>query len=272
MADIAFYLLRQRVGQLTNGEGLVGTPDGGYSTTGFNSADLAAYPDDFFNDWHGRFYAGKDKGTNFEVTDFAKTAGATIFSPALSSAAEAGHKFELYQHFSPLEIGNMINVSISMVEREALIDSVDETLKVLSSTTYEYTVPAGFAFVDEIYLEQSTAGRYSVGENLIDYRHWRVLNSTPSRIWFDPSWVSLVAGRKLRLVGQAVQQQLVDDEDLCAINQAFIVYQAKALLHESRIRGPGSDFEAHSTQMALAQSRADAERVGLRVTATGRKV
>tara|TARA_Y100000310_G_scaffold117032_2_gene115719 strand:- start:4337 stop:5152 length:816 start_codon:yes stop_codon:yes gene_type:complete len=271
MADTSFHLLRQRVGGLVDGEGLVGTPDGGYTTTTFNSAALATYEDDFFNDWHGRFYAGTHKGTNFEVTDFAKTSGVVTFSPALAATTDASDKFELYQHFTPREIGNMINIALSLVDGEFLISKVDESVRVPSATTYEYLVPPGFAFIDQIFQEQDTAGRYGRRDNLIDIRHWRILPG-PSRIWFDPAYASLTAGRRLRLIGQGNQPQLSDDDDLCSVNQGYVIYQAKALLHESRIRGQGSDFEAHSTQMALAQTRADSERDRLAVTGMGRAV
>jgi hypothetical protein len=72
-------------------------------------------------------------------------------------------------------------------------------------------------------------------------------------------------------VGQGTQPQLEDDDAECEINAAFIVYQAKALLHESKIRGTGSDFEDHRSQMVIAQGRADTERPRIEVVSMGRK-
>ena len=193
------------------------------------------------------------------------------FSPAADDTVDAQDLLELHQDFTPLEINDVINLAISMVEDEALQNVVDESIQVKAST-FEYTLPSGIRSIDRIYQEQGTADRYSASGDLIDPRHWRVFHDSPARLWFDPSYVTLTADRNLRIVGQKVQAQLSLDDDLCSINQAFIVYQAKALLHESRIRGEGSGFEGHTTQMGLAQARADAEREHIQTSMTGTPV
>ena len=269
MAGIPFYTLRQRVGRLM-GAMVTGTPSGTYTTTGMDTTELPVYVDDYFNDWHGRFYAGPNRNTNFEVTDFAKSSGHLTFSPAATTVV-AQDLFELHMDFTPLEMNDMINLAISRVEEEALQDIVDETIQV-KDDIYEYTIPTNIYSIDRIYEESSTADRYSASDDLIDVRHWRVLRGSPAKIWFNNDYVSLTADRNLRIVGQAKQAQLSEDDDTCDINQMFIVYQAKALLHESRIRGEGSGFAGHTTQAQLAQARADEERSRLSVALRGHRV
>ena len=252
------------------GETVIGTPSGTYTTTGFDCADLAVYDDDYFNDWNGRFYEATNKDKSFVVTAFAKSGGHITFSPAVT-LVDALDLFYLLPDFTPTELINAINLAISMVEQEALQDKVDATLVVVADQ-YEYTIPTGFVYVDQIFQEGSTADRYSPSSDLIDGRGWRILHGSTPKIWFDDSYVSLTTGRNLRLVGQAVQSQLTLDANTCSVAKAYIVYQAKALLHQSRIRGEGADFEGHRSQLALAQTIANGERARMHVIQRGQKV
>ena len=96
------YALRQLLARLL-GESITGTPSGNVLTVGsFDVAALSVYPDDYFNDWWGRFYTGTHKDTTFVVTDFQNPnsngeKAVIYFEPDLSSAVEAGDLFELYQ-------------------------------------------------------------------------------------------------------------------------------------------------------------------------------
>ena len=258
-------------------DAIKGSPSSSVLKVGqFSSNDLQVYEDDYFNDWHGRFYSGTHRGTNFTVTDFEKldvnqSKGVLSFAPDLSEAVVLGDLFEIYPDYTPVELNDAINLSISMVEEEALQDKVDSNLQIVAST-FEYVIPAGFLYIDRIIQESTTAGRYSTSNNVVDVRHWDILRESPAKLWFDSNWVNLTAGKKLRLLGQSVQSQLVLDADLCNISQTYLVYQAKALLHQSKIRGRGADFEEHERQMVLAQGLADRERVRLQVIPRGRKV
>ena len=56
------------------------------------------------------------------------------------------------------------------------------------------------------------------------------------------------------------------------MSEVFIVQQAKAFLHQSRILGGGAEFGDHRTQMAIAQTIASAERGRLLVAGLGQQV
>ena len=265
------YQLRQAVIRLM-GEVITGTPGGSLAVNTFGCPALAIYENDYFNDWNGRFYLGTHKDTSFVVTAFVKSGGVVTFAPALGSAVVVGDLFELYPpDFKPEEINNAINLSISMVEQEALQDKVDATL-VVAASTYEYDIPTGFLYIDQIFQESGTSDRYSPSGDLIDVRHWRILPGTTPKLWFDNDYITLTAGRKLRLVGQGIQAQLALDASTCSVNPAFIIFQAKALLHQSKIRGTGAEFGEHTTQANLAKANAENERRRLRVAGYGRKV
>ena len=263
--------IRQKIERLL-GEAKTGTPDGYYAVNTFGCAALGMFEDDYFNDWQGRFYSGTHKDTSFVVSDFTKAGGIVEFLPSLSVKTDATDLFELIPpDFSTDEINDAINLSISMVGGEALQDAVDTSIEIVASV-YEYPIPSDFLYLEQIYQEESTAGRYSASAGLMDLRHWRILHGSSARVWFDSYYASLTAGRHLRLVGQKKPSQLSLDADTSAVSLVFLVYQAKAMLHQSRVRGQGSDFEEHQSQMALAQTMADRERTRLQVIGRGRKV
>ena len=277
MAD-ALYTIRQRLGRLMDGDdAIVGTPSGDALTTStFGVSTLQMYSDGYFDDYYGRFYAGTHKDTNFTVDTFDQLdnnekKGVIAFTPALSTAVDTTDLFEVYQNYTPTEMNDAINEAISMVEGEALQDKIDESILVVGNT-FEYGIPAGLLYIDQVYQESGTGGRYSASGNLIDIRHWSILRRPSPQLWFDNNYVTLTAGRHLRLIGQSIQPQLSLDTDLSDINRTFLIYQAKALLHQSRINGQGADFEEHRTQMTLAQQMADRQRDKIHVAGRGKKV
>lgn len=264
---IARSAIRQSLARLM-GETIAGTPTGGFSTTGFQCSALAVYADDYFNDWAGgRFYSGTHKDISFVPTDFAKANGVVTFSPAVSGNVDATDLFEMYPNFTAAEMNDAINLAISMVEEEALQDKVDATLAVIAST-YEYTIPAGFVYVDQIFQESGTADRYSPSRDAIDPRHWRILHGTP-KIWFDDQYASLITGRNLRLVGQQAAAQLSLDATTCAVLKSYLIFQAKSLLHLSRV---DEMDDAHWNKAQAAKAIADQERVHIRVAGRGKRV
>ena len=266
------YQLRQQVGLLL-GSGdmamVTGTPSASFATTGFQCPSLALEEDDYYNDWYLRFYSGTHKGTTVRVTDFAQADGAITFSPALSTVVDETDLFELHRDFSPEEMNNAINLAIQAVEMEALEDKTDESLTIVSGT-WEYAVPSGFVYIDAIYQVSDTD---STEMSYIDLRHWQVINKSGTKyLWFDKNKVSLTADYTLRITGQSKASTLTLDAGTTEISTAFLVQQAKALLHQQRIDGTGGVSEAHDKQMALAQTMADRERPKLFVTPRGWKV
>jgi hypothetical protein len=281
----ALSSLRQSVGRLM-GSGdiamVTGTPAATFSTTGFYCSALALEDDDYYNDWWLRFYSGTHKDITERVTDFTKSGGVIVFSPAVTGAVDATDLFELHRDFSPEEINNAINLAIQMVEDEALAEKSDATLAVLAAT-YEYAVPAGFAYIDEIYQEQIVADKYA-SSDLIDSRFWKIIDKEGvPYIWFDSvhiqglSWpysqtFGLTEGRNLRLVGQAKASTLSLDASTTDINPSYIIQQAKAILHQTRITGSGVASDMHDRQMVIAQNIANDLRKSVFVTPRGWKV
>jgi hypothetical protein len=109
---------------------------------------------------------------------------------------------------------------------------------------------------------------YSAASDPIDYRHWRILPASTPRIWLDSPYVTLTAGRHLRVIGEKSQDELVAETDLLYISSPYVIYQAKALYHESKVGSPGA--VDHTAQTIMAQQRADIERTKITTVSMGR--
>ena len=265
--------LRQQLARLM-GETVLATPAASperLTTSEFGVAALAVYEDNYFLDWQGRFYQGTHKDTNFVVTDSKKANGKLTIGPAVAAVVDTTDRAELYQDFTATELNDAINLAISMVQDVALEDGEPAYLTV-AKDTYEYPVPAGFVYIEAIYQESSTGGRYRATQDRVDARGWNILRGASPRIWFDSAYLTLTENRRLRIIGQKQPSELTLDTDTTEISKVYLIYQAKALLHQSRIRGRGADFEEHEEQMRTAQGLADRERLRLAVPGRGWKV
>lgn len=278
------YAICERLARMM-GEAVVGgVPDGTLSTTTFDCADLAIRSDGYYDDYYGRFRSGPLVGTSFTVTAFDQSAiagntttrGKVTFTPPASAAVTAADIFYLSMDYRPEEFIDAVNLAIAMVSQEALSDATNDSLVVATDasgdTLYEYDVPPGIDYIEQVYMESADSGRYSHVNNRIDERQWRIRRGSTPRLWFDDDLVSLTEHRHLRLSGQKYATELSLDSDETTINPGWLVFQAKALLHQSRIRGEGADFEEHRSQMRLAQAMADSQRHLVKVMPRGVRV
>jgi hypothetical protein len=249
------------------GETATGTPDSQLSTTTFGDDALSHREDDYFNDWFGRTFEGTHRGTDFVVSDFASTDGKVTVKVAQAITYDASDKFFMLQDYTVPELIDAVNLAISMVEEEALEPSIDENILTVSGV-FEYDVPDGIYAIDYIVEQDSTAGRYTYDRDVVNPRHWRILDGPEPKIWFDSSISGLTADRNLRVVGQKIAAQLPDDDDdaTTQVALAYLLHQAKANLHFARAAEIG---DAHALKMDLAQKRADVERPRLQVSSRG---
>ena len=174
-----------------------------------------------------------------------------------------------------------VSVSTRIETGHTLIAYVAQTRLISAEKVYEYPIPAGFYMIEAVTPESSIPTKYNIADRL-DPKSWRIMRAPQwvhdpdhpdmRNLWFNRNLVSLTANRKLRLEGQGMPAQLALDASTCSVNPAYIIFQAKALLHQSRIRGTGAEFGEHTTQANLAKANAENERMRLRVAGRGRKV
>lgn len=214
-------------------------------------------PDDYFNEWIEMFcYSGTGIGTSGNPYDWDGTGGGTYtltFKPA--ATLTAGDLVEMHQRFTVDEYNQAINLAIEMVASRALLNKVDESVE-LDTNTYQYEISTQFLYIHKIEMESSTSGVYPTYKP-IDPKYWRVLRASTIELEFVKDYWSPTDGRHLRITGLASPSKLDTDTEACPVNPVYVVHQAAALLHQSRIRSSGVDSEWHSEQMKLCQAMAD---------------
>jgi hypothetical protein len=250
------------------GEAQTGAPANERTVKTFGLPKLSLYEDDYFNDWNGRFRDGTHRDTSFVVTDFTQTGGKVEFGPSLATPVATSDLFYMLPDWTPEELIASINRAIDEAGALALESKVDETIT-LGSSTFEYVIPAAFAYIKDLYQESGTAGRYSQTSDRFDERHWSVLRGSQPRIQFNPTYVSLTTGRHLRIVGQGAQAKLVKDEDTTNVSVSYLLFQARAFLHFARIGELGDE---HDKKAAAFQILADRARNNITVRPEGQKV
>jgi hypothetical protein len=176
--------------------------------------------------------------------------------------------FYLSQTTSPEDLIMFVNQAIEMVANEALSGIVNDSIEILTDV-YEYAIPTSISYIEELYQEQGTSGRYDKRDRF-DHRHWGMLAG--GKLWFSRENASLNNGRHIRIIGQESPKALTDDKDVTNVNPTFVTYQALALWHLSKIRGIGTDFNEHTTQMQLNQTLANTERARMLRSGIGQEV
>ena len=201
--------------------------------------------DDYFNDWIEVFCYDGDPltvRTSGNPTGWDNATHKLTFLPA--ALLTALDLVEMHREFSVETYNDFINLAIDMVAEDALLNKVDEAI-VLATDTYQYDLATQFLYVNHVYLESTTAGVWDT-EKPIDPRYWRVVKKATIVVEFVENLWSPTDGRHLRITGLASPSILDTDNELCPVSPAFIVNQAAALLHQSRIRGSGVDTECHT--------------------------
>ena len=157
------------------------------------------------------------------------------------------------------------------IESGAAIDAyIDKIWLVCGKRVHEYTIPSGFYTIDAIYQESSVLNRFSPKWDMIPPHLWKpLLNGSTKKLWFEDA-MRLTAGRKLRIEGQAKAASLTLDADTTPITPAYLVYQAKALLHQGKIGSNRTEW--HEGQYKLAMELAARERAALQVMLRGQRV
>ena len=122
------------------------------------------------------------------------------------------------------ELLQAINEVIDDVRNEMPYDIIDESVT-LATDDYEYSLAGlGFAYIHVITMEDAD-GNYP-STNIIWNWMWRIIPG-PILVFDDRMW-SPSDSRTIRIEGQALQDNLSGDTDVCYISDAFVVNRAAA--------------------------------------------
>jgi hypothetical protein len=252
--------LRHAIATMVEGRGFALGTVTAMNGNAVQSADLALYPSEYFNDGELYVTSGTAIGQGRRIASFAPegasppTYGEASFFVPFSPNAAADDPFEIH----PL-IGWTVaqyNQAIQGAHDEArdvvLLDKVDTSLT-MASGQYEYAVPAGFRYLADAQ-EDLTNG----GDN-------------PCYRSYPPSEWSLVAdgsggkalrleritaGRPLRLVGQRQATAPAADDEAIEIPTHYAVARATALVLMMQPGGPIADEAARLKWAQYHEQRA----------------
>lgn len=140
-----------------------------------------------------------------------------------------------------------------------LVRQTDDTSIVTASNDFDYDVPAGFAYVSDMFIEETING-VSVYVRRIPRHHWTIReNPTSGNPEFYFSTISeLVSGKHLRIIGQKRPTIYTSPtETLNPGMEAFL--RERALCYGARFLGAGSSELARWRQTIAGQALASSE-------------
>lgn len=142
-------------------------------------------------------------------------------------AAVSGVDKAIAMSLTPEELGQAINEAIDDVRTEMPYDIAPDESVTLVASTYEYSLAGkGFAYIHALTMADED-GEYPA-ENRIWEHMWRILPGP--KLKFDERVWTPMAGRILRIEGQAFQANLASDSDVCYISDSYVVSRAAASL------------------------------------------
>lgn len=205
-----------------------GEATGGSTTT---CADTSRpETDDYFNSTGSPeiyFESGNNATLRRRITDFASTGGVITFTPALPNSIVAGDFYSILTKYRRSQIVDAINQAMDIVVEEGLFWKLDEASVTVEEDTWEYDLPTSFIYVYRV-TEADEDGTFQNDE--IDPNAIEIIKGTNPKIRINPAFASLTVGRKLRIEGLSVPENLTSDTDACPINPAYICPQAAAIL------------------------------------------
>ena len=256
------------------GDWVGGTATGGSATTCVDTVDRLEV-NDYWNDRGSWIYmrSGASYGKYRKVTNFDSGTSTITFGTMTTSVA-SGDLYSLHTEFHRHDVVAAINDAIRIVYDESMVWRYDEDSITLVSDVYEYAIPSGFLYITRLTMADS-GGSFD-DMSYISSDEYHIVKGSAPKIKFIQMPVrlqttdhyygelfanaDLTGGRKVRLEGLARPALLDEDSDVCQVNPAFVVFQAAALLHMSKIRRPANEPDDHRTQYELCQKRADVER------------
>lgn len=267
--------LVERTCKLAINDWLEGTATGGSSTTLADTSRTEV--DDYFNSLdYAEIYirTGTYAGSTRQITDFVDGVTPTItFAPAVGGNIIATDTYSIHTKFKRDKVVEAINLAIDMIAEEAMVWVIDETTITLVAGTYEYALPTSLMFLSRVTMADSDGYFYDAP---IPPDQYKIIYGATPKVhfirmpddqqheghYYGELWASsdLTATRKLRVEGLGSPATLSTDSSTCPISPAYIVYQAGAILHGSKIRRAENDPDEHRVQYQFCQARANEER------------
>ena len=222
------------------GDLVTGTFDSGDTNNAVDT--MLRKGDDYYNEHHYRcyIYEGTNIGEEREISDWVNTDHELTFDPGFSDSVDTTTDYELHYIFTEDEYRKAINMAISSIADDYLLDAVD-TNKTFSTGIYEYAMPTSpeFEFVHRVTRETTAAGGVFGDEDIIDPRDYSIFRQYPDttpKLKLDKRYYSIDEDLYLRIDGYRRQPTLSADTDICYLPPDWIVAKAITLLPLNKIQ------------------------------------
>ncbi len=156
------------------------------------------------------FYEGSGLGQRRTITAFDPTNKRMTFSPALDTAPSTNTKFLVLKKFKYDDYANALDQVVGVVKMQYLTEKV-ATMEIVASQ-YEYIVPSGFAFIENIRLVPSGNTDYANDDEVdrifeIPNHYWHIEGNVGGTrlIVFDSRYIHIdnIDDEICRVIGQA---------------------------------------------------------------------
>uniref|UniRef100_A0A6M3K647 Uncharacterized protein n=1 Tax=viral metagenome TaxID=1070528 RepID=A0A6M3K647_9ZZZZ len=222
------------------GDLITGTFDSGDTNNAVDT--MLRKGDDYYNEHHYRcyIYEGTNIGEEREVSDWVNSTNSLTLEPGFTDSVDTTTDYELHYIFTEDEYRKAINMAISSIADDYLLDAVD-TNKTFSTGIYEYAMPTSpeFEFVHRVTRETTAAGDVFRDEDIIDPSFYKfILVGSASYIKFDEEKYKITStenGKDMRIEGQQRQSALTSDTSICYLPLDWIIYKAITFLPNSKI-------------------------------------
>lgn len=223
------------------------------SATGLSITDSDRIePDDHWRGAYLYLYAGPSRGDDRIVSASDESSTTLTVGKDFSVTPTSDTYYELHERWRVSQYNRAINLAILQRAREALSPVVDETVT-LTTDTVEYTIPAGFHFVTDIWRLGTSSGD-----------DWRKLdrNKKDYEVVTGQRLLRVQAaetGERLRILGQVLPDQLTQDGQIADLPADYVVMKAAAHLLAGKIGGPQVDRDASAQKASLYYDQAERE-------------
>ncbi len=178
------------------------------------------------------------------ISDWTSSSSTGVVSANWTTGyPQVGDTYCIMSEYSWEEIFHAINDTFDSVKKLAVLEKVDTSI-VLVTSIYEYDIPAGFTHIYRISMDDG-AGHFP---EVVPPDQYRIIRGTPTPrihfltyptvtvpdgMYYTPYWADdqLTNDRAIRIEGLGYQGTLVNDTDLCYLDQIFVNNLAASLLH-----------------------------------------
>jgi len=163
--------------------------------------------------------SGTRIGQERDISAFDNAAYKVTLRYALTGAPAAADTFEVYNRWGYSRINQSINSAINAAKNRYLVPKFDRTTTLVAAT-YDYALPAGFAYLSTVTVE-TTTGIY---DKVLANDDWAIIQvGGVNYLRLTKSWPLNYVGYTLELKGQAYPGVLSLDADSSSLPDQYII-------------------------------------------------